>query len=168
MKTTSHGLLLLSASAELLLCHATGRRYWDIPKGAAGEGEAGAAAALRETREECGLAIDPGALVELGRFAYLAQKDLALHAVLIERIDPRRCRCSSFFCDPRGRRLPEMDAFAWIPFADVPQRCAKGMTKVLTRDLSLAALLAGMARAGPPSVARFQDPTGSPGSGPAA
>src|SRR5688500_19098782 len=31
MKTTSSGILVCNAQSELLLCHATGGGYWDIP-----------------------------------------------------------------------------------------------------------------------------------------
>src|SRR3982751_6734490 len=108
MKTTSHGTVLIDADGELLLCHATGGKHWDIPKGAAGPGETSAQAALREAREECGLDLDPAALVDLGGFSYRPDKDLRLHAALIERVDPAQCVCSTFFTDRWGRVRPEM------------------------------------------------------------
>ena len=145
MKTTSHGIVLLAASAELLLCHATGSRHWDIPKGMAMPGESSAAAALRETREECGLALDPACVREIGAFAYRPDKDLVLHAALIERIDPTQCVCSSVFVDRWGRERPEMDDFRWAAFGEVAQRCAKNMTTVLTVRISLPSLLARLA-----------------------
>ncbi len=141
MKSTSHGVLVVNAAAELLLCHATAGRHWDIPKGMAAAGESSAAAALREAREECGLAIDARDLVEVGHFGYRPDKDLALHALLAERFDASRCVCSSFFEDRFGRRRPEMDGFRWTPFDEVPARCATSMVRVLTERLSLPALL---------------------------
>ena len=141
MKTTSHGTLLIDADAELLLCHATGGRHWDIPKGIAEPGETSAQAALREAREECGLDLDPLVLRDLGRFTYRPDKDLWLHAALIERVDPARCVCSTFFTDRRGRLRPEMDAFRWVPFDDVASHCARNMTTVLTARLSLRDVL---------------------------
>jgi putative (di)nucleoside polyphosphate hydrolase len=142
VKTTSHGILILSAAGELLLCHSTGNRHWDVPKGAAVDGESSAEAAARETHEECGLLIDPDRLLALGPFAYRPEKELVLHAVLVERFDSRRCVCTSLFRDRDGRLRPEMDAFRWTPFADVPQRCAKRMTEVLTVATSLPEVLA--------------------------
>ena len=144
MKTTTHGILILNDAAELLLCHSTGNRHWDIPKGIAEDGESSVAAALREAREECGLVLDAHALREVGRFPYRPDKDLALHAVRIDRIDPAQCVCSSFFRDRFGRMRPEMDDFAWAPFADVAGRCAKSMAAVLTTRVSLPALLADL------------------------
>lgn len=142
MKTTSHGVLVLDADAELLLCHATGGRHWDIPKGMAMAGETSAQAALREAREECGLRLDPLRFDDLGRFTYRPDKDLWLHALLIERVDPSQCVCSTFFTDRWGRLRPEMDAFRWARFDEVPVLCARNMALVLTRKLSLPDVLA--------------------------
>jgi putative (di)nucleoside polyphosphate hydrolase len=148
MKAISHGILVLNAAAELLLCHATGTRHWDILKGAAAAGESSVQAALREAQEECGLRLEADALVPVGRFAYRPRKDLALHAVLVERFDTGRCACSSFFRDRQGRLLPEMDAFRWTAFADVPHYCATSMTALLTQGLSLPDLLARLVAGG--------------------
>ena len=142
MKSTTHGILLVAESAELLLGHSTGNRFWDIPKGLADAGESSVAAAVREAREECGIAIAPAALRPLGRFAYRPEKDLELHAALIERIDPAACACSSTFVDRFGRTRPEMDDFRWTPFSAVGESCAKSMALVLTTRVSLPSLLA--------------------------
>jgi len=142
VKTVSHGTLVMNAGAELLLCHATGAKHWDIPKGMAMAGESSAAAAVREADEECGVRLDPERLVALGLFAYRPDKDLSLHAALIERIDPARCVCSTFFVDRWGRRRPEMDVFRWAAFAEVPTLCARSMALVLTQKAPLAGVLA--------------------------
>jgi 8-oxo-dGTP pyrophosphatase MutT (NUDIX family) len=155
VKTTTHGVLIMSSSAELLLCHATGGRHWDIPKGLAEPGESSAAAAVREAREECGVAIEADELVPLGTFPYRPVKDLSLHAVLRQGIDPATCVCSSVFQDRFGRLRPEMDGFCWTPFAAVGERCAKSMAAVLTTRVSLAAVLDRLlADAGPRATRR--------------
>ena len=141
MKKTSCGILILNAHAELLLCHATGTPIWDIPKGGDDPGETEMQTAIRETAEETGLRFDPAQLLDLGRFAYRPTKDLHLFATLIERVDPSQCHCASRFRDVWGRMRPEMDAFEWTRFERVPQRCARNMTRVLTRTISLPALL---------------------------
>jgi 8-oxo-dGTP pyrophosphatase MutT (NUDIX family) len=141
VKTTTHGVLIMSASAELLLCHATGGRHWDIPKGLADAGESSIAAAVREAHEECGLVLDPEDLWTVGTFPYRRDKDLSLHAVLSERVDPAQCVCTSMFEDRFGRSRPEMDAFRWTPFDEVGERCAKSMAAVLTTRVSLPAVL---------------------------
>lgn len=140
MKTLSCGILVLSHDGELLLGHATGTGYWDIPKGLRDPGESERQAALREASEETGLAFAPDTLLDLGRFAYRPGKDLHLFALLHERADPHTLRCSTFFRDRAGRLRPEIDAFAWTAFADVPQRCAKSMAALLTGPVSLPAL----------------------------
>jgi 8-oxo-dGTP pyrophosphatase MutT (NUDIX family) len=135
--STSCGVLLFSPRRELLLCHATGSAHWDIPKGISEPGESPRETAVRETREETGLQLDPTGLLDLGRKAYRPGKDLHLFAAWSERIDLGGCACSSQFRDRHGRLLPEADAFEWTPFERLPQRCAKSMTKVLTQQLSL-------------------------------
>lgn len=146
MKPIGHGTLLIAADAELLLCHATGGRHWDIPKGMAAAGESSTQAACREAREECGLELDPLALHDLGRFAYRPDKDLWLHAALIDRVDPAQCVCTSFFTDRWGRLRPEMDAFRWARFDEVPVLCARNMARVLTESLSLAEVVERLRR----------------------
>ncbi len=133
----SCGILVVDDRDELLLCHATGTSRWDIPKGRREAGESELDAALRETFEETGLRFEPRALLELGRFRYRPGKDLHLFATRSERVDPSRCTCSTRFRDARGRLVPEMDGYAWVPFDEVPRRCAKNMTALLTRTLSL-------------------------------
>jgi 8-oxo-dGTP pyrophosphatase MutT (NUDIX family) len=140
-KLITCGVLLLDAGGELLLGHATGGRYWDIFKGVGEPGETPRGTAVREVQEECGLIVDEAGLLDLGLFSYRPEKDLQLYASLIERIDPSQCRCTSFFRDAHGRLRPEMDGFMWIGFDEVPTRCAKSMSAVLTQKVSLAALL---------------------------
>lgn len=140
MKTLSCGILVLDSEGELLLGHATGAPYWDIPKGQREPGENELQAALREAAEETGLRFSAEGLLDLGRFAYRSGKDLHLFALLYERVDPRSLRCSTFFRDRSGRLRPEIDAFAWMAFDAVPQRCAKSMAALLTESVSLPAL----------------------------
>jgi 8-oxo-dGTP pyrophosphatase MutT (NUDIX family) len=153
MKPTTCGVLLFATTGELLLGHSTGSPRWDIPKGLADPGEAFVDAAVRELQEEFGLVLEASRLHEVGRFDYLPAKDLSVHAALIERIDPAVCRCTSYYPDRRGRQVPEIDDFVWAPFADISARCGKAMTRVLTQEIDLAALLSSLGAAGPVSVA---------------
>jgi len=138
----SCGVLLLDDAGELLLCHATGTPRWDVPKGIAEPGESPLAAAVRETAEEAGIALAPEGLVDLGRHAYLRGKDLHLHGALVERLDTAHCRCFTFVRDARGRARPEVDAYAWVPYAEAGPRVAKGLAAILARTLPLDALRA--------------------------
>jgi 8-oxo-dGTP pyrophosphatase MutT (NUDIX family) len=140
----SCGVLVFSGRGELLLCHATGTQRWDIPKGIAEPGETERDAAVRETAEETGLRLAPGSVTELGRFSYLRTKDLHLFAALADRALASDCRCVTEFVDRFGRSRPEMDAFEWVPFADLGGRCGQSLLMVLTRRLNLPAVEAAL------------------------
>jgi putative (di)nucleoside polyphosphate hydrolase len=137
----SCGILVMNAQRELLLCHATGSSRWDIPKGIVEPGETEAETAIREAAEECGLTFEPESLLDLGRYPYRRVKDLYLYAALIERIDTAQCVCSTQFRDAHGRLRAEMDAFEWVTFDDVAQRCGKSMAAALTQRISLPSVL---------------------------
>lgn len=152
MRKLSCGIVVVHAASEVLLCHATGSNIWDIPKGGGERGEVPVQTAIREAVEETGLAFDAASLLELGHFDYRPDKDLHLFAALVERFDPAILRCTSTYEDYRGRIRPEMDDFAWVPFARVPERCGRNMTTVLTRSLPLPDLLARLQRRGMPPL----------------
>ena len=135
-------VLVLAPTRELLLCHVTGQRHWDLPKGGIHDGETPAEAAMRETMEETGLVFAPEALVDLGRFAYTGKKDLHLFAAPSERIDPLALCCESTFVE-RGssRRLPEMDGFGWFAIDRLQELCTSRMAAVLTQALDLGQLV---------------------------
>ena len=138
----SCGILLLADSSELLLCHVTGQRHWDLPKGGIHAGETPLQAALRETCEETSLCLDGEAVLDLGRLPYTGKKDLHLFAVRSERIDTARLRCDSCFVERgSGRSRPEMDGFGWFPFDRIDELCTTKMAELLTRRLDLAAVL---------------------------
>lgn len=125
MKKTSCGILALNTAGEVLLCHATGSRYWDIPKGESAGDESGPQTAARGALEECGLHLNPGDPHELGRFAYRPVKSLLLHTVLLESVYTRLYSCSSQYRDHLGPIRPERDDFRWTPFSKIYTRCAK-------------------------------------------
>ena len=137
----SCGTLVLDRERELLLGHASGSARWDIPKGLSEPGESARETARRETAEESGLVLASESLLDLGRHPYLRGKDLHLFAVLIERVDPARCTCSTHFLDRRNRLRPEVDAHAWVPFEAVVSHCGKSLAVLLTQRLSLEAVL---------------------------
>ncbi len=131
----SCGSLLLNRRRQLFVCRATGTARWDLPKGLADDGESPRAAAVREAWEESGLRLPPARLTDLGEFAYLPRKRLHLFALRVadDGIDPRLCRCRSFYAHHRtGRPTPEADAYAWKPIADVTAWCGKNMARVLS------------------------------------
>jgi len=138
----SCGVVIVNDAAELLLCHVTGHDHWDLPKGGAKPGEPPLVAALRETWEETGLALDGCTLLDLGRLTYRPRKDLHLFATRLHRVDPATLVCESHFADARsGRRLPEMDGFGWFPFDAVAAHTTRKLAAVLCERLDLQALL---------------------------
>lgn len=138
----SCGIVIVNDAHELLLCHVTGHDHWDLPKGGALAGETPLQAALRETREECGLALQASSLLDLGRLPYRARKDLHLFGARLPRLDTATMVCESRFTDgSTGLRLPEMDGFGWFPFAQLPQLCTRKLATVLLDRLDLAAVL---------------------------
>ena len=133
-KFLSCGVIVRRVSGELLLCHATGRNYWDIPKGLRDPGESSVNAALRELREETGLLLQPEQLQDLGVHRYLPGKDLQLFVLHPPdpSIDIDPCACSTYYT-VRGstRRIPEVDAYRWAQRDEVPALSGKNMARVL-------------------------------------
>jgi len=137
----SCGVVILNPNNEVLLCHVTGQRHWDLPKGGIDEWETPSQAALRETVEETGLVIAPERLIDLGRFGYTARKDLHLFATRMAHVEPREMCCVSTFVE-RGsnRTLPEMDGFGWFHVERVHGLCTSRMAALLSGELDLVGL----------------------------
>ena len=122
----SCGTLVVDADGRLLLCHVTGTRAWDIPKGVQDAGETTLDAAVRELREETGLVYPPARFVDLGRHDY--RRDKALH---LYRLDVgaelsvlTALACESFFPHHvTGKPTPEADAFRWATRDEVARLC---------------------------------------------
>lgn len=136
MKTTSCGVAIHDPQGRLLLCHATGSRWWDLPKGGAEPGETPREAALREVLEETGLVLQPQLLEDLGRHPYRPQKDLHLFCTWLPdaQCDLAGRACTSFFPHHRtGVMTPEVDAWRWAAPHELPQLCAPAMLDLLAR-----------------------------------
>jgi 8-oxo-dGTP pyrophosphatase MutT (NUDIX family) len=131
-RVLSCGVIVRRRSAELLLCRATGRDYWDIPKGVLDPGETPIEAALRELREEAGITLPPDAVRDLGVRLYLARKDLHLFVVDPPQasLSTDQCRCTTYY-QWRGREVPEIDAYRWTERSEVPRYAGKNMARVL-------------------------------------
>ena len=130
----SCGTLVVDAGHRLLLCHVTGTGKWDIPKGLQDPGETELEAAVRELREETGLAFGPERFLELGRFEY--RRDKALHLFKVEVGDTLpllgHLVCHSYFPHHQtGKATPEMDGFRWATRAEVARLCWPRMAERL-------------------------------------
>lgn len=133
-KPVSYGVLIFNEDDHLLLGHATGTHRWDIPKGGADAGESPIQAALRETLEETGIELDACKLQDLGRHAYLPQKDLHLFFCRVEaaQYPLSACTCTSFFPHHRTRQpTPEMDAFMWIDPQAMDEMCSPKLVRLV-------------------------------------
>ena len=130
-RRTSCGVIVTDGSV-LLLGHATGSPRWDIPKGLAEPGEDFRTAALRELQEETGLTAAPGALHDLGVYAYLPGKDLALFAWLPQPMPaPQDLVCRSTFTLRGGPEMPEFDRFGLFAWEDALARVGRNLARVL-------------------------------------
>jgi 8-oxo-dGTP pyrophosphatase MutT (NUDIX family) len=128
--TTSCGVVV-GDGVRILLGHATRSPRWDIPKGEVEPGEDFIAAAIRELREETGLAAPPEALVALGLHPYRRGKDLALFAWRpLEMPDPRRLVCTSQFALADGTMLPEFDRFGLFGWDEALARVGASLSRL--------------------------------------
>jgi 8-oxo-dGTP pyrophosphatase MutT (NUDIX family) len=134
MTGVSCGTLVVNRQRELLLCHVTHTAKWDIPKGMQEPGETTLEAALRELREETGLAFAAGRFADLGAFAYRPGK--RLHLYLVDAADELtgldHLKCSTWFPHHRsGKPTPEVDGFRWATRAEMRVLCWPRMAGVL-------------------------------------
>ena len=152
-KRLSCGVVILNPDRELLLCHVTGQNHWDLPKGGIDDGETPMQAALRETREECGLCLEAETLLELGRFQYTTKKDLHLFAICMPRVELHDLHCESHYLDRfSGRHLPEMDGFGWFTFERVQSLVTPKMAAVLGQRVALGELFERLLSAPQPQL----------------
>jgi putative (di)nucleoside polyphosphate hydrolase len=132
--TISCGTLVVDERRRLLLCHVTNTKAWDIPKGMLDPGETPLEAAIRELREEAGIAFAPERFVDLGEFAYRRDKRLHLFKVAAgtELASLEHLACCSFFPHhSTGAPTPEMDGFRWAERAEVARLCWPRMAERL-------------------------------------
>jgi predicted NUDIX family NTP pyrophosphohydrolase len=124
----SAGILLYrqtAAGTEVLLGHMGGPFWerrdtgaWSIPKGLTEPGEDLLAAAHREFREELGVPVPPGELIDLGSVKQSANKIVTVWA-LEGDLDPAQVVPGTFTMEwpPRSGRIqefPEIDRAAWF------------------------------------------------------
>ncbi len=134
VQTVSCGTLVVNPAGQLLLCHVTNTPSWDIPKGMQDPGESTLESAMRELREEAGIAFAPGRFEDLGGFAYRSDKRLHLYRVRAgdELASLAHLVCTSFFPHPMtGQPTPETDGFRWAARSELTRLCWPRMGKLL-------------------------------------
>jgi 8-oxo-dGTP pyrophosphatase MutT (NUDIX family) len=131
---TSCGTLIVNKRGEVLLCHVTGTRNWDIPKGMQDPGESTLEAARRELYEEAGLALDAAEFEDMGSFDYRRDKRLHLYKVRapadMDSLDHLVCT-SHFLHEVTGKETPEVDGFRWAGRDDIRTLCWPRMAERL-------------------------------------
>ena len=130
----SCGTLVVNPSGQLLLCHVTHTAKWDIPKGMQDEGESTLEAAMRELREEAGIAFEADRFTDLGLFDYRPDKRLHLYLVRSgdELASLEHLVCTSFFPHhATGDDTPEVDAFRWAERSQLAKLCWPRMAQRL-------------------------------------
>lgn len=130
----SCGTLVINDEGQLLLCHVTNTAKWDIPKGMQDSGETTLQAAMRELREEAGIAFDAARFEDLGGFAYRRDKRLHLYLVRagaeLGRLE--QLACTSFFPHPvSGLPTPEADGYRWAGRDELTALCWPRMGQLL-------------------------------------
>jgi 8-oxo-dGTP pyrophosphatase MutT (NUDIX family) len=108
---------ILTDGTSFLVCHATGQKIWDIPKGGVEVAEDFLDACLREVKEETGFTIptDIAVIQDLGQFTYLPAKDLYLFKITLDKLpNIDTLKCTEMVKLPNRKPFPEADAFKYV------------------------------------------------------
>ncbi|MND12033.1 Diadenosine hexaphosphate hydrolase [compost metagenome] len=134
-KKLSCGILIVDANKNILMLHATGQNFWDLPKGTQDEGESTMQTAIREVEEETGIVADPAQCIELGWYEYNRFKDVFLYLLPVEKVDIGQLRCKSTFFNNAGEELPEADSFDMIPLSQASSYMCASMARLYSSAL---------------------------------
>ena len=139
----SAGLLVVRRrpALEVLIGHMGGpfwaakdERAWSIPKGAVEPGEGLLAAALREFREETGIAPPPPPYADLGAERQRSGKRVHVFATEAD-VDVSGFLPGTFTMTRAGRsfEVPELDRLRWVPVPDAERLLVAGQVPFLIR-----------------------------------
>jgi predicted NUDIX family NTP pyrophosphohydrolase len=151
MPALSAGILLFRRPAdesELLIAHMGGPFWegrdegaWSFPKGGVEASEAVVDAALREFREETGLPVPPGPLLDLGELRTNRTKTVHLWAlegeVELDGFDPGTFDLEWPPHSGRVIAVPEVDRLRWASPGDAERLLVKGQRPFVGRLLRL-------------------------------
>lgn len=129
---TSYGVIVFDENDCVLLCHATNKSFWDLPKGEGNPGESPLEAALRETKEETGLTLDADRLVDLGESNLASDKKVHFFAIRMTQaeVSIEKCVCLSTF-ELEGGLYPEVDAYSWASINETQEMVGRKLKAVL-------------------------------------
>lgn len=132
VKRTTVGLLITDG-VQFLVCHSTGNRFYDLPKGMLEEGESPLETCRREVKEETGLDVPVSELFDFGILPYTREKNLHLFVWKTGTLpDTETMMCTSFFAHRyTGKPTPEADGYRYIAFDDKEKYLAKSMTNTI-------------------------------------
>jgi len=124
--------VLITNGEQLLICHPTNSKHWDIPKGRKEGWEMIGDAAVRELQEETGLVLASSDIRYIGIWSYKTGKDLALFSYSTQSMpEPSVCFCASMF-EYEGQQIPEMDDWAVVSWDDAIAKMNPDLARVLT------------------------------------
>ncbi|MGH3666373.1 MAG: NUDIX domain-containing protein, partial [Egibacteraceae bacterium] len=123
-KVVAAAVLCRDPDGRLLVVHDAFKRHWTIPGGVVDPDEDPRSAAVREAREESGVAVTAGAV--LGVFSAPWPDRL----VLVYEATP------DGGADPEPLHAHEIDAVAWLPLAEALQRLAPSVAWQVRRCLN--------------------------------
>ena len=89
---------------------------YDIPKGHWEEGELLEDTAIRETKEEASIEVDPTELTFLGNFPYGKDEIDIFYCEM--KFDINDCKCTSFFENQYGKEVPEVVGYKFFDFVN--------------------------------------------------
>lgn len=136
MKTISCGVIILNELNEILMCHSTGNKFYDLPKGKMEKNETFEQTAVRETLEETGLDLKDKKLIFLGQYKYIPaprKKDLCLFLYKVKKdeikIDELDC---STYTEINGSNKKEVDGYKWIHINEIKKNTTIRMGNILS------------------------------------
>jgi putative (di)nucleoside polyphosphate hydrolase len=134
MKELSCGVIILNEKNEILLCHVTGQKHWDIPKGLNENEELPISTVIRETKEETNIDLIKGKLIDMGGFPYNKKKNLYLFKYFDNNIDLNSLKCVSTFEHFYTKELmPEVDEFSFFDFQTAKTKVCGSMKNVFDK-----------------------------------
>jgi ADP-ribose pyrophosphatase YjhB (NUDIX family) len=134
-KGVTCAVMFLTPSKNVLIVHPNGAPWncWSFPKGLAEVDEAPAYAAARELQEETSLVINAEDLIDLGRCAYVAEKDYHLF-LYRSPVEPpvTKLVCESTFKSRSGEEIKEVDNFKLVTLTEARTLLNKKQAEILS------------------------------------